>query len=164
LGNTLDKEIVLKSLKREMRDKAILEDVNRLDDMLLALDVLIKETQEEFRAKSIQPYRRQAISTATLAFLTIGIFFVGAIGISWISRSIKRPLMKLTKISSAISQLKGDLTHDLDIEAKDEIGDLAHVFNQSTDIFEPLIGKIFHQGSSNKAPGTSDDYQIIFFQ
>ena len=130
MGNTLDKEIVLKSLKREMRDKAILEDVNRLDDMLLALDVLIKETQEEFRAKSIQPYRRQAISTATLAFLTIGIFFVGAIGISWISRSIKRPLMKLTKISSAISQLKGDLTHDLDIEAKDEIGDLAHAFNQ----------------------------------
>ena len=49
----------------------------------------------------------------------------------FLSRSLSRPIIKVVENLKDIAQGEGDLTHAIDIKSKDEIGDLAHYFNET---------------------------------
>ncbi|MDR0628511.1 MAG: methyl-accepting chemotaxis protein [Treponema sp.] len=62
-----------------------------------------------------------------------------------IARSISNPLKQVMKIFTALGE--GDLTQELDIHRKDEIGDMAVVFNRTLDKVKNLVMTIKHQSA-----------------
>ncbi|MDR1250787.1 MAG: methyl-accepting chemotaxis protein, partial [Treponema sp.] len=60
-----------------------------------------------------------------------------------IARSISRPIQYMMKVFTGIGE--GDLTQQLDIRRKDEIGDMARVFNGTLDNIKNLVVTIKNQ-------------------
>jgi len=58
------------------------------------------------------------------------------------SRSISRPIIKVTDTLKDISEGEGDLTKIIDINSNDEMGNLAHYFNQTLEKIRNLVIKI----------------------
>ncbi|MDR3342120.1 MAG: methyl-accepting chemotaxis protein [Treponema sp.] len=57
----------------------------------------------------------------------------------FIGRSIAKPITRVTQMLKDISEGEGDLTRHIDIISKDEIGELAHYFNQTLERIRALI-------------------------
>ncbi len=83
--------------------------------------VKIGLSQEEVEAE-IQDTRMK-LSLIVFAGLVIGI-----LGAAWLSRRITEPLNKLVEATVKIS--KGELSQEIDIGSRDEIGNLAQSFNE----------------------------------
>ncbi|MDR1317194.1 MAG: methyl-accepting chemotaxis protein [Spirochaetales bacterium] len=78
------------------------------------------------------------IGAATLAAMTAGAFII--------SRSISRPIVRTMTILKDISE--GDLTRQIDIQSKDEVGELARYINFTIDRIRNLIMAIRNQSSA----------------
>ncbi|MDR1353917.1 MAG: methyl-accepting chemotaxis protein, partial [Treponema sp.] len=63
-----------------------------------------------------------------------------------IARSISRPLGYMTEVFTALGD--GDLTRQLDLKRKDEIGDMAKVFNKTVENIKSLVLAIKNQTGS----------------
>jgi methyl-accepting chemotaxis protein len=74
------------------------------------------------------------LGVVVLAVITIIIFFV--------SRSLSRPIVLVTNTLKDISEGEGDLTKQISIASKDEIGDLALYFNKTLGNIKNLISII----------------------
>ena len=74
------------------------------------------------------------LGVAVLAVITIIVFFV--------SRSLSRPIVLVTNTLKDISEGEGDLTKQITVASKDEIGDLAKYFNETIGNIKELIGVI----------------------
>jgi methyl-accepting chemotaxis protein len=59
-----------------------------------------------------------------------------------LSRSLTKPLIRVTKALKNISEGEGDLTRSITIQSKDEIGDLSHYFNQTIAKIKNLVVNI----------------------
>jgi methyl-accepting chemotaxis protein len=59
-----------------------------------------------------------------------------------ITAIIVRPIVKVTLTLKDISEGEGDLTKTINIDSKDEIGDLSRYFNQTLEKISALIGRI----------------------
>ena len=66
----------------------------------------------------------------------------------FLSRSISRPIVKVTQTLKDISEGEGDLTKTIDINSKDEIGSLAHYFNQTLSKIKNLVISIKKEACS----------------
>jgi signal transduction histidine kinase len=66
-----------------------------------------------------------------LILIGCGGFFVGIVGATLLARRITRPLTKLLDGTVKIS--KGDFSQKIEIATQDEIGNLAHSFNEMTE-------------------------------
>ena len=98
-----------------------------------------EEMQTQYRA-IVEDYIPNAdiiiIVSTIFTFLTV--FFLGFL----ISRSVSRPIMKLT--SAAVEIGKGQLDTQIDIKSKDEIGILAAAFNQMAyDLSRSTVSKSY---------------------
>jgi len=60
----------------------------------------------------------------------------------FLSRSISKPIVKVASMLKDISEGEGDLTHVIVINSNDEIGDLAHYFNNTLDKIKSLVIKV----------------------
>lgn len=75
-----------------------------------------------------------AFSQATRTAVSVALFFIpaillmGGVILFLMNRFVIGPIVKLTQVTEIIS--KGDLTKQIDIISKDEIGDLANSFNE----------------------------------
>jgi methyl-accepting chemotaxis protein len=78
-----------------------------------------------------------SILISVLMFLGIGV------AAFLIARSISNPLKKMMKVFTGVGE--GDLTQQLDIQRKDEIGDMAKVFNGTVDNIKNLVAVIKNQ-------------------
>jgi len=58
------------------------------------------------------------------------------------SRSISKPIVKVAHLLKDISEGEGDLTHVIVINSNDEIGDLAHYFNNTLEKIKRLVLKV----------------------
>ena len=58
---------------------------------------------------------------------------------TFLSRSISRPIIGVTKTLKDISEGEGDLTQTITVNSKDEIGNLAHYFNQTLAKIKNLV-------------------------
>jgi methyl-accepting chemotaxis protein len=57
----------------------------------------------------------------------------------FIGRSIANPIVRVATTLKDIAEGEGDLTRHIDVHAKDEIGDLAHYFNQTLERIRGLV-------------------------
>jgi methyl-accepting chemotaxis protein len=80
---------------------------------------------------------------------------VGIILSYLIGRSIAKPIAGITRILKDISEGEGDLTRHIDITSKDEIGELAHYFNQTLERIKALI--IIIKGRSTALYGIGEE-------
>ncbi|PZD94586.1 chemotaxis protein [Paenibacillus sambharensis] len=76
----------------------------------------------------------------TTAIVIIAALLAGTVVTTLVIISITRPLKVISRTALTISE--GNLTERIDIRSKDEIGDLADIFNQMTDNLRQLIGNV----------------------
>ncbi len=74
------------------------------------------------------------IVLATISFLVVAIIFL--------SRSITNPIKSLVDVVKEIAQGRGDLTRRLEISSRDEIGELAHWFNEFLEKLHDIIFQV----------------------
>ena len=60
-----------------------------------------------------------------------------------------KPILHITQVVTALSRAKGDLTHRIPVETKDEIGTLANSFNQFTSSLKVSLMKVFSSFRKN---------------
>ena len=143
LGNSFTKIKILKELSKQfsLYENMPLSEID-MTSAALALESLVKDTQEEFRSAALLPYRTQVVSIGGLGFITFAVIVLGGIVAFFVTRSIRRPLKQITNIASTISQFKGDLRQELGVDSSDEIGDLIRAFNLMTRNLAVLMGQI----------------------
>jgi methyl-accepting chemotaxis protein len=78
------------------------------------------------------------IGAAMLAAMTAGAFII--------ARSISRPIVRTMTILKEVSE--GDLTRQIDIQSKDEVGELARYINFTIDKIKGLVMAIRNQSSA----------------
>ena len=79
------------------------------------------------------------ISVVVLTFVTLTAMFL--------SRSISRPIVRVTQTLKDISEGEGDLTKTIAVNSKDEIGNLSHYFNQTLGKIKNLVISIKNESS-----------------
>ncbi|AZE97854.1 Methyl-accepting chemotaxis sensor/transducer protein [Pseudomonas orientalis] len=83
----------------------------------------------------------EADQTRTLLIgVTLAALVLGALAAWWIARQIAAPLRDLLVAANRVAQ--GDLSHDLDVERRDELGQLQHSIGQMTRSLRSLISGI----------------------
>ena len=93
-------------------------------------------------AKSIQ---EESQSTYELVFLvcSAGILFgviLAALVSAWIIRSISRPLEKAIQVAGSVAA--GDLTQKIDVDSKDEIGELMQALKRMNDSLVNIVSQV----------------------
>jgi methyl-accepting chemotaxis protein len=85
-----------------------------------------------------------------MVFIIIGIgvlmFAAMTVGAFLIARSISRPIVQTMTILKDVSE--GDLTRQIDMQSKDEVGDLARYINFTIDKIKSLVVAIKNQSSA----------------
>ncbi|HCC37302.1 MAG TPA: methyl-accepting chemotaxis protein, partial [Treponema sp.] len=71
--------------------------------------------------------------------IAVGAALIAAIIVFVILHRITKPLVDVTETLKDISEGEGDLTRSIDINSKDEIGDLARYFNNTLDKIKHMI-------------------------
>ena len=77
--------------------------------------------------------------------LAIAAIVAAAIVIFFVASSIAKPIVKVALNLKDISEGEGDLTRQISIKSKDEIGDLARYFNQTLEKIRALVATIKKQ-------------------
>jgi methyl-accepting chemotaxis protein len=77
--------------------------------------------------------------SAVIGLVVIGLLVLTAI---FLSRSISRPIVKVTDTLRDISEGEGDLTRSIAVSSKDEIGDLALYFNKTLEKIKNLVSNV----------------------
>ncbi|MDR0598156.1 MAG: methyl-accepting chemotaxis protein, partial [Treponema sp.] len=89
----------------------------------------------------------ESLTNFTIIFVIIAILVSGALTF-FIARRIANPIVKVSLTLKDISEGEGDLTKQIDISSKDEIGNLAHYFNQTLDKIKELVMSIKQQSAA----------------
>jgi len=97
-------------------------------------DIKVVEIQKTKEIKSaIARQRNELIGVIIILFL------LGAGVITYISRKITVPIKHTVEMLKDIAQGEGDLTKRLNVETKDEIGEMAEWFNKFIDAIQSII-------------------------
>jgi methyl-accepting chemotaxis protein len=80
------------------------------------------------------------VSAIAIVLVSIIIYFVAA--------NITNPIVKVSLTLKDISEGEGDLTKSIIVNSKDEIGDLAHYFNQTLEKIKKLVVTIKQQAAA----------------
>ncbi len=83
--------------------------------------LFVEQSQQEAFASN------DALVTALVAF-ALGVAMLTAVSAAFVARQITRPVVQLTE--SALRIAAGDLSQKVEVNSRDEIGILAHVFNR----------------------------------
>jgi len=84
-------------------------------------------------------------SRIALTFLVLALvsLLVGGIGTLWVvRRTISRPSERMIALAKDLAEGEGDLTKRLDVQSRDEIGEMAYWFNTFLDKIHKLIGQV----------------------
>jgi methyl-accepting chemotaxis protein len=83
----------------------------------------------------------------TLIIAVVTLFLAGT-GIFIMATKISGPIVKVSRTLKDIAEGEGDLTRQISVNAKNEIGDLAYYFNQTLEKIKALIITIKHESVS----------------
>jgi methyl-accepting chemotaxis protein len=97
--------------------------------------------------KATSPIKNRTILVIVISFIA------GLILTYFITRSISRPLQKLTEASDRIG--RGDLTERIQIRSKDELGQLALAFNVMADSLHAVLQEV--TDTSNQLAASSEE-------
>jgi len=87
----------------------------------------------------LAPVHKMELLTVIIGIVILSISALAAVVLS---RSISKPLVKVTDALKDISQGEGDLTRSIDINSSDEIGSMAHYFNMTLQKIKSLVKNI----------------------
>ncbi len=103
----------------------------------------LKEQKFEVAEAKVGDAQSQASNSIAMNLIITAIsIIIGLILAVFITRSITRPTNKVVNMLKDIAQGEGDLTKRLDINSKDEIGDLANWFNTFINKLHDIIYQV----------------------
>ena len=79
----------------------------------------------------------------------IGVFVLCTVLYIVFKRTTINPLLKLERMFSEIASGGGDLTKKLNITSKDEIGQIAQIFNKFTGTLSSMLVEIFETAETS---------------
>ncbi|MDR3192035.1 MAG: methyl-accepting chemotaxis protein [Treponema sp.] len=92
---------------------------------------------------------RELDTMRNLMLVFVGVFMVfGIIAALFISRSIVKPILDVSRTLEDISKGEGDLTKIIVVNSKDEIGNMAHYFNLTLEKIRNMVITIKGQAAS----------------
>jgi methyl-accepting chemotaxis protein len=106
---------------------------------------------ENAKGASIETTRIYESSRLFMIVLVLAGIFIGIVLGVFISRIISRPLKQGVDLAAAVAA--GDLTQDLDIHTKDELGQLASALNNMMQKLRIVVGEV-KSASDNVASGS----------
>lgn len=142
LGKLKDASDALKAYRSavgQYRDAQLLSQqatakMSSLGDRLRALSVQLSASQNQMRDAD------SAEARSTLSIATVLALLLGAIAAWAITRQIVIPLLQTLKVVERVAS--GDLSQDLHVERKDELGQLQRSIQRMTSSLRTLIGGI----------------------
>jgi len=99
--------------------------------------------------------REHQSSLLTMLAIGLGIALVGILAIWLASAGITRPLRRMVSMLDDIAQGEGDLTQRLNIDSKNELGQIARGFNAFLARLQSMIGEVV--GSVQKVSDASEE-------
>ena len=106
------------------------------------LDSYLKSEEETFK-KSIEHIGEIAVKNNLLVNILTLITIIISIAMAFLITNIAtRPLMELTNAFQDIAEGEGDLRRRLDVNRKDEVGDVSRGFNVFVDKLAVVLGKV----------------------
>ncbi|MCL2809595.1 MAG: methyl-accepting chemotaxis protein [Treponema sp.] len=80
--------------------------------------------------------------TLISVIMSIVILIIIAVIAVFMARTISKPLIELAETLKEIAEGEGDLTHEVHVKTKDEVGDVALYFNETLDKIKGMVGII----------------------
>jgi methyl-accepting chemotaxis protein len=116
------------------------------------INKMLAKADSDRQAQSRRAYVFLAVSTAIASLIVIAVAW-------YISHKITKPI--INGLAFAQNLASGDLTQSLDIQGKDEVGQLAKALNHMTESLRKMFGGIHNSatalaGSSTQLKSTSD--------
>jgi methyl-accepting chemotaxis protein len=108
------------------------EYINRLEEINL-------EMAERAHDAAEANYRREIVTSVYLVIVGI---IIGLFLMLTIRRSVTKPVEKVVDMIQDIAKGEGDLTKQIDVQAKDEIGELAQSFNTFVSTLHDIIAQV----------------------
>ncbi|GFO56004.1 chemotaxis protein [Geomonas sp. Red276] len=119
-----------------------------VDDLLTELSAMKEANAKDAAAESRQLYRQSL--TMMISLIAAGVLLGLTLGII-ISRMISIPLRRGVEVAQAVA--KGDLTHSINLDRKDEVGILAAALNEMVAKLQEIVGEV-KSASDNVASGS----------
>ncbi|AZF19164.1 methyl-accepting chemotaxis protein [Pseudomonas sp. R3-52-08] len=110
---------------------------NRLEQQL---DQVLEQNDLLSQAQAFKLDREVKQTHTLLTSVTAVALLLGTLAAWWIARQIVLPLRQV--LTSANRIANGDLSHDIQVERRDELGQLQHSIGQMTHSLRSLIGSI----------------------
>ncbi len=146
------KEVVL-----NQDDLEALEHMKLLDEWSEKADLKMDEVEVAAKKSMDAAMAKGDKAVATANFMIVVISGISVIlglliGIL-LSRSISRPIVAMAKAAEAIAT--GDLTHKIEVQSRDEIGDMANSLRKMIENLRGMVGNIFE--SSDQVAASSEE-------
>jgi len=126
--------------------------VNYDGSMIEIFPFTVGSTSTPWALLSIAPLSTvlEAVNSLTIfsIILAIGVVVVSAVVIFFVASSIAKPILKVNSTLKDISEGEGDLTKQVKVESKDEIGELGHYFNLTLEKIRNLVITIKNQSTT----------------
>jgi methyl-accepting chemotaxis protein len=134
---------VLRDPGNSLVTKAVDDNIQKLSDMKVA------DAKKKNEANGITATQAMRL---TVAFVCAGVLLAIGLGI-FIARIISVPLRKGVDFATEVA--KGDLTKKIDLDRKDEIGQLADAMNSMVDKLKEIVTEVI-SGADNVASGSTE--------
>jgi len=127
-------------------------------DVIFARHKAANDRLANLTADWIPTEEKHAAAIIRTRSIELGAIFAGLVLLlvvlgSAISRGIVRPVGKVLEALSAMAQ--GDLSHRLEVESADEMGEMAAAFNQTAESFRAVLTAI-SQAAAHTAAGSAE--------
>jgi len=125
------------------RNALVNEELAPLGDKVASEASMLVKSLDEYKKEEM--HRAEAIARSAktqTTLVSIGVALMGVILAYFITRGILKGLNTLEARLRDISQGEGDLTKRVDIKARDEIGQVAHWFNEFVDKIEQVVSEV----------------------
>lgn len=133
--------------------KAITDMSKTRSELAAGFDKIIDMNNDEAESANSENLRTFNVSKIAAIVITIVGFILAIILGSLISLSISKKLTKVVKFAQALGE--GDLTKDIEVDSKDEIGILTIELNKAKDNVKMLISEIV-DGSAEISAGSEE--------
>ncbi|MCL2067665.1 MAG: methyl-accepting chemotaxis protein [Treponema sp.] len=116
-------------------------------DVISGLEVMEEHYSDLLGDKISDIYQTGLMFKRTIIVLIIVALIISVLLALVITSNITKPIVKVTNSLKDIAQGEGDLTHTIEINSKDEAGDLARYFNQTLEKIKGMVVNIKQQAS-----------------
>jgi methyl-accepting chemotaxis protein len=141
----------------EKANKIHFEEERNLRKNLLepAIKMFVEQIEKEIEGEKTEHKREQRVQFIIVSVITGLTVLFGIIFGLFMLRSIINPLQHLNNRMRDIAEGEGDLTKQIDIRSKDEIGEIAYSFNRMVNNLRQLIYQV--QSGTEQVAASSEE-------